>query len=168
MAKSPTLHDLYGASGSAASEDEEPFEPLSDEELRRVLDETDRRYGKQPSTAELKRRARESQMPYEEAYRAGQRDARASRRAGGAGAKGHKVASTSYEGLKGLLSGRGGGTVAGTFLGLALAGLAVNVLRFGPAGAKDWLSAKFVNKVTASASGAPANPSKPAKGQVAT
>jgi len=57
-----------------------------------------------------------------------------------------QVATTATGGLKGLLEGKGGGTVAGTVLGLILFAMGNALLNGGPAELAGWLKAKFFNE----------------------
>ncbi len=56
------------------------------------------------------------------------------------------AASSAGSGLKGLVTGKGGGTIAGTVFGLVLYAMGVALLNGGPKELAGWLGAKFVNK----------------------
>jgi hypothetical protein len=59
---------------------------------------------------------------------------------------GKQTASTASSGLKGLLQGKGGGTIAGTFFGLILFAMGEALLNGGPKEVAGWLGAKSLNK----------------------
>jgi len=71
------------------------------------------------------------------------------------------TASSATSGFKGLLTGKGGGTIAGTFFGLVLYAMGMALLNGGPKELAGWLGAKFVNKpYTAAKAPAKAVPGK--------
>lgn len=60
-----------------------------------------------------------------------------------------RIGSTAWGGFKGLVTGQGGGTVAGTAAGFALYAIGINLLEGGPERAKQWFAAKFANRTPA-------------------
>lgn len=155
---------------------EEDFPPMSDEDyeamLRRHADDEDpvaamRRRDREQSrdarresdAAEFDRRRkarqedRDARRAEEEAER--QRARQRSATANLAALPGQAV----RNGVR-LFSGEAGGTLAGTALGFVAVAIAINLLRYGPAGLKDWLKAKFLNETTipGSVSASPATP----------
>jgi hypothetical protein len=56
------------------------------------------------------------------------------------------TASSATSGFKGLITGKGGGTIAGTFFGLILVAMGMALLDGGPKELGGWFGAKFVNK----------------------
>lgn len=153
---------------AAADEAEEPFEPLSDEELRRVIEEADRRYEKPSSQRRRLREQRRGENEFERMER--EEGERRSRERGRARRGARNTAMRAASSSSALLRGRGirsatkgpGGTIAGVALGLVATAIAVNVLDNGPAGVLDWLSAKFINKPRVGTGAPPRSPARPA------
>ncbi len=77
------------------------------------------------------------------------------------GSQASDTAKTAGSGLSGLLRGKGGGTVAGTALGFVAFALFRAILNGGPAEAKGWLAAKFINEPYTGGVPVPTAPAKP-------
>jgi hypothetical protein len=156
MAPRFKLDDLIGPQKAPAPEnDTEGFDPLSDEDYEAI----------QRGHESPKQTARRNEREQRQVAQGAQRDA-ARKEAGaqkaakaqagqrqsdrqGVIAGAQKAAfSTAPRGLKGLVSGKGGGTLAGTALGFISYAIGINLLRSGPAGIKAWFAAKFLNKTS--------------------
>jgi hypothetical protein len=170
MAPRFKLDDHIGPQTAPAQEnDTQGFDPLSDEDYEAIQrghespKQTARRNEReQRQEAEGSQRdASKAQRDSERAHKARTGKARSDRQDALAGVTG--VAGTAGSGLKGLVSGKGGGTLAGTALGLVAYAIGINLLRGGPTAVKAWFAAKFLNKTSSSSASSATTPqTKPA------
>lgn len=165
-----------GARGSLPfDDDDEPFEPLSDEDYDRVMREADearKTPGQQrrEHNAEAKRQADDARADYDEHEHA--RSARvararaAGRRVSDAGGSARRAPRTIGAQTLGLVEGRRPASISAAILGVLGYAVIVNYLHGGWPQVKGWLAAKFANVPYAPAATAAAKtpaPSSPAK-----